>query len=283
MLPEIAGLPRSLIVATAEAPSDGAAPASLLSADLRLAGHRVTPDRVRFVTETMTSCIVFLPAICAEFSIALPVWELLATVLVTGSVTFLTIFWSLRAARAETTRAIAAAKETERREREERQAASDADERRRVRRERIALGESLFRAAHDLYAVRNEDPKSPRRLAARAAWTSLGIPFGATAVVDANRVYEYATILIDRGMNPPGPSDAEETFPEWLPRTEFLRPIEDAVLEWARDGALSSTNLKVIEEVEAAHMAANEQRKAQTLLWLDFLASIDEGRMDESE
>lgn len=52
-------------------------------------------DRVRRVD----LCLVGASWLCVTYTDGLPFWEITANVAVTGAVTFLTIFWSVRLAR----------------------------------------------------------------------------------------------------------------------------------------------------------------------------------------
>lgn len=167
-----------------------------------------------------TACFTFSDQICVLWNATFNFWEFIATVIATGAVTTLTIYWSVRVSREATTQQLAAAADAARLERQNRAAASEAEARRLSLDSRTRLAQSMIRVAHQLEDAVDDNPRSPRRGAANAEWAALRVAFETSAEPNASQLYEFADITISRASEPTEKADKQSQRP-----TEFVQDL----------------------------------------------------------
>lgn len=143
------------------------------------------------------SCFVFAPDVCVQWDAQVPFWELIVTVLLTAAVTYFTITWSVKAARAETDRALRASLKAEARERARRDREAECARSRETDRMRQALAERLINASLARDAAR-QSGKPRAKASADATWESLWYAFAASGIDGATDVYRFARLLHER-------------------------------------------------------------------------------------
>lgn len=171
------------------------------------------------------------------------------SVVVTGAVTWLTIWASIRGARRETERTIRASLSAERRARMERdrEAARLADQ--ESLRQRVALAAALSRGVHLMQAVGQLPADDRTRMEAEAEWSALRISFKVSSASHAADMYDFADLRIDhaRSAGPVPGGNRVEPFLEFVQRTVFAEKISDAASHWAEH--------EVLEDMVAAELA----------------------------
>lgn len=190
------------------------------------------------------------------FTFEFPVYEVLASVVVTAVVTFLTIRWSISAARRETLRTIRASLEAEARARRDRRSEVEAELRRSEERERTTLVGTLMLAVHELESTGELPRQDSSRLAAEARWGALSAVFDSTPLAGAAVLYAYADLRIDKARNSESKGNEPVSFVQFLLDSRFSADVRVAALGWATSGRVPEHAEKELEQL----VAEREQR-----------------------
>ena len=148
--------------------------------------------------ELSAFCWTAAPTECGSFIWDFPLWEVLATVVVSGLVTWVTIHFSVRESRKATELALKLA-EQERQDREQK----EADARIQLESEtRRRLAESATRVLTQLARTRGADNRDSARIEAEASWAALRIQFETAGVTAGRELYEYCDLSFIRSDSP---------------------------------------------------------------------------------
>jgi hypothetical protein len=221
------------------------------------------------------SCLIFADNICVVWDATLSFWEVFATVVASGIVTWVTIYFSVKVAREATTRQLAAALDAERRERSDRddRDARQAETQSAERRSRLAA--ALIRTVQQVESMMSERPRNPAYLATRAEWAALRVQFETSGEQNAVEFYEYADLTIVRG---------DEARPEFLAvsgeqlnvveafsRQAFANNLTGMAREWAREPELVPDRAKLdfLRAWRATNRIASYERTLEFLSLLE--------------
>lgn len=221
-------------------------------------------------------CVSFASSICATPVYDFPVWEVLATVLVTALVTVITIRVSVKAATRETKRTIAASLEAEQRATDARLSEGKAAAQAAVDAERVELAAALSRSAHELEALASLSPTDPQRVAAVAQWRALRTTFAVSRVEHALAMYTYADLRYDLSENGDG---SLVTFTVYLMSKRFADEVAHAATEWARTGEMPPGIEKKVEDLQADR--ARRQSELLARFAQEFKKNAPEGRTND--
>ncbi|MFK4804327.1 hypothetical protein ACI3KX_00530 [Microbacterium sp. ZW CA_36] len=185
------------------------------------------------------ACFVLSDDVCVLWSATFAFWEFLATVVATGVVTVLTIYYSVKASRDATAKQLEAARKAADDERRERQSETARRQVVEDREQRTRLAGSMVRVAHQLNASQSKEPKSAERLGAEAEWAALRIAFETSGLPNASEMYEYANIRVEQASAPEDLVKKTDTegmsFIELMTRGDLERNLIPTVEKWARE------------------------------------------------
>lgn len=227
-------------------------------------------------------CLVATKAVCVTPTDGFPFWELLSTAAITGLVTWVTIWASIRGARRETERTIAASVEAERRAREERQREATRLGAIESRRQRVGLAEVLSRAVHRMQAVRELSADDRARIEAAAEWGALRVSFATATSPSAIDLYEFADLRIDEGMaanKPPRMNVVDEIF-EYAVKTMYADKVSETASQWAELGVLDDKAAAALTKMRAAR---EERSKATNQELIKLVERLQGGPIRQQE
>lgn len=224
------------------------------------------------------TCLILVNQVCVVWDATFSFWEVLATVAVSGLVTWVTIYFSVKAARDSTARQLEAALEAEHRERADRDEREARESRRISDQARGRLAASLIRVVQQVESTLGREPQDPAYLAVRAEWAALRVQFETSGEDNSAEFYEFADLTIAQGDEAlprfRAVSGEQLSVVETLSRQAFATNLSHLALDWARDPSAAPP----AQQLEALRAWRAENRVASYERVLGFLAQLDELR-----
>lgn len=212
------------------------------------------------------ACLIYSDKICVIWDATFSFWEFIATVVASGLVTFLTIYWSIRASREATKQQLTAAQDAARLEREERLAAAAAERDQRSLETRTRLAQAMIRVVHQLEASVDSKPQSVGRRAANAEWAALRVALETSAEPNAAELYEFAAMTISRAKErhtkPNTESQTASEFVLDVIRKQFGNELAALARRWVADPA-SHPDPKTLQELREKWRAEEKLKHDQ--------------------
>lgn len=208
-------------------------------------------------------CMLVAQDVCVALDATFPFWEVLATLLVTAFVTYVTIWVSVRAARRETDRVLAADAVVRAREAAARERADALEQQRESTASRVNLAREMTRLSAACHRLQLMGATSEEIILTKAEWSALRVSFETSGLPLAAELYEWADLLIKAAHSKPAKDAQSLAVMAFLARERVDADIARRAASWAadpetiRDGTRDELErLRAEREADAASLRA---------------------------